>query len=388
MDCPAQALIETPSKGPYFGPALPTPSKESANLDFLRTIAVLLVVFGHVAYFHGLVALGPMNLLSMGTLGVQLFFVHTCLVLMLSLERQWESHGAAESSVKFSVGFMIRRCFRIYPLSMAAVLLVTLFHLPLAIVAPRHFYGFKPDGGDLISSLFLVENLTHRLPILGPIWSLTFEMGMYLFLPCIFLLMRPNRSIWRIAAIWMLIIGFDIAVFRHASDANLALFAPCFLPGAIAYQIQRTTRPRLPGFLWPVVMAALVLLFFCFGYNWPKIAGQNWLKPWAACIFLGLAIPMFLQISSRWLVVASHLIAKYSYGIYLTHFFSIWFAFERLGYLPTVEKISLFAVLVTGLPVIFYHALEEPMTRLGKRVADSYARGPHPRKAVALQTSS
>jgi peptidoglycan/LPS O-acetylase OafA/YrhL len=97
---------------------------------------------------------------------------------------------------------------------------------------------------------------------------------------------------------------------------------------------------------------------------------------------------MFLQISSRWLVVASHLIAKYSYGIYLTHFFSIWFAFERLGYLPTIEKISLFAVLVTGLPVIFYHALEEPMTRLGKRVADSYARGPHPRKAVALQTSS
>jgi len=84
---------------------------------------------------------------------------------------------------------------------------------------------------------------------------------------------------------------------------------------------------------------------------------------------LGLAIPFFAQMAARWIVVPSHLIAKYSHGIYLTHFFSIWFALEYLrNALPLPGRLAVFVVLIAGLPVFFYHLLEEPLVALGKYI--------------------
>lgn len=345
--------------------------QENANLDFLRAFAVLLVVFGHLACFHGLLVLGPLNLLLMGTLGVIIFFVHTCLVLMLSLERQWKSLFAATSRKRgssriFFVEFMIRRLFRIYPLSITIIVSIVAFHLPQAAVEPGHFYGVRPDGGDIIANLFLVQNLTSRVPLLGPTWSLPYELQMYLFLPWLFLLLRPGRSIWRVALVWAVSIALALTVLRYQSNPSLILFAPCFLPGVLAYQLQRCVRPRLPGFLWPPVVVMMAGLFLA------GSLGEHWIKKWVTCLFLGLALPMFSSISSRWLVAVAHSIAKYSYGIYLTHFFAVWFAFERLGNLREPQKVAVFLVFAVALPVLFYHLIEKPLIEVGKRVADRY----------------
>jgi peptidoglycan/LPS O-acetylase OafA/YrhL len=292
---------------------------------------------------------------------------------MLSLERQWKDQGGK----KFSVEFMIRRCFRIYPLSIAAVVLVVAFQLPLTGLRPGHLSVFRPDGGDVISNLFLVQNLTHRVSVLGPMWSLPYEMQMYLFLPWLFLLVCPNRSIGRIAAVWAFSIALGLVVMRHMPNPNLALFAPCFLPGVIAYQLQRKMRLRMPAFLWPPAVAALAAFFLA------GASEENWPKKWAICLLLGLGIPIFSQLSARWFVMANHFIAKYSYGIYLTHFFCIWFAFERLAGLPAPERIIAFLLLAVGLPVLFYHAVEQPMIQVGKKLANTYAKAAHSPGAVA-----
>jgi peptidoglycan/LPS O-acetylase OafA/YrhL len=90
---------------------------------------------------------------------------------------------------------------------------------------------------------------------------------------------------------------------------------------------------------------------------------------------LGASSPFFAQISASWLTEPSRLIAKYSYGIYLTHFFCIWLAFDRLHYvLSRAIRLPLFAALAVLLPIAFYHLLEEPMIRLGKRVAKRFER--------------
>jgi peptidoglycan/LPS O-acetylase OafA/YrhL len=47
---------------------------------------------------------------------------------MLALERQWKKQRGSE----FFTSFMVRRIFRIYPLSVAIVLLIVPFHLPQA----------------------------------------------------------------------------------------------------------------------------------------------------------------------------------------------------------------------------------------------------------------
>src|SRR5579862_7304253 len=76
--------LETPRPA---APATPTSSfrSDSSNLDMIRAMAVLSVFFAHL---HDLLA-GNHALLGwhLAQMGVLIFFVHTSMVLMLSLER-------------------------------------------------------------------------------------------------------------------------------------------------------------------------------------------------------------------------------------------------------------------------------------------------------------
>ena len=292
------AQIPSAQALPQNTPAVPTPSaplsKENSNLDFLRTFAVLLVLFGHLFTFHQFLIIGPLNLNFMGALGVMFFFVHTSLVLMLSLERQHKDQG----DTKLFMSFMIRRCFRIYPLSVAAIVLVVAFHLPLTAESYWHFQGIKPDGGDIFANLFLVQNFSGRISILGPMWSLPFEMDMYVFLPWLYLLLRPNRSIRRIALVWIIVVAFNLLfMFAEIKIASFFRFIPCFLAGVLAYQLQRSAYTRrVPAFLWPLWVAALAASFLIWGDS-PQ-------SQWVICLLLGAAVPFFSRISASWLVAA------------------------------------------------------------------------------------
>src|SRR4029077_13673333 len=132
---------------------------------------------------------------------------------------------------------------------------------------------------------------------------------------------------------------------------------------------------RFPAFLWPLWVAALAASFLIWGDS-PRMQ-------WLICLLLGVAVPLFSRISASWLSAPSHFIAKYSYGIYLTHFFCIWFAFERLGNFSALVKIPVFIAFAVGLPVLFCHPLEEPLIRVGKCVAKTYSRTARPSSAVA-----
>jgi peptidoglycan/LPS O-acetylase OafA/YrhL len=338
-------------------------SDDMPNLDFLRAVAVLAVLVSHLASFGGVMDFGHFRIVWLGVVGVYFFFVHTCFVLLLSLERQFKGQG----SFQLFASFMLRRIFRIYPLSVAAVLLVLVFRLPQAELHPGHFIAASPDLTRIASNLLLVQGAGRSL--LGVMWSLPYEMGMYLFLPWLFLFLRPNRSLWRVAAIWLIaVLGaalFLTYVGWPIRDDFIA-YVPCFMPGVIAYQLQKTRHRKLPAFIWPFMVLLMIPLYL---YKQNLVADFR-VKSWILCLTIGLAVPFFAQISATWITTPARLIAKYSYGIYLTHTFCIWLAFEQLhGVLPRIARFGLFFVLATGLPVAFYHFLEEPMIRVGKRVA-------------------
>ena len=61
---------------------------DSPNLDVLRACAVLVVLAFHTVGFFNRGLASNLGLEQLGRLAVLFFFVHTCLVLMLSLERQ------------------------------------------------------------------------------------------------------------------------------------------------------------------------------------------------------------------------------------------------------------------------------------------------------------
>src|SRR4030088_2844768 len=90
----------------------------SANLDFLRSGAVLMVLVNHLTRHYHFDRFD-----DVGLFGVLLFFVHTSLVLMYSMQR------SPMAGFALVIAFYIRRFFRIYPLSILAVLTAVALHL-------------------------------------------------------------------------------------------------------------------------------------------------------------------------------------------------------------------------------------------------------------------
>jgi peptidoglycan/LPS O-acetylase OafA/YrhL len=157
------------------------------------------------------------------------------------------------------------------------------------------------------------------------------------------------------------------------SRLSILLFVPNFLAGLIAFTLPRWAR--IEAFLWPVFVLGLVLAFT--------------LKPergigWALCLVLGTMIPSCAELTTPWLRVASQKIATYSYGIYLSHQFSIWFALGVLGAHSLWLRIPVLTALLVLLPVLLYHGIEKPMIRVGMRLAAERTRERMPNADAAV----
>lgn len=336
---------------------------ESPNLDLLRATAVLLVLAFHLLLFFEGGSQVPYYLKGIGHWGVLLFFVHTCLVLMFSLERQQSSY----SSKSVFWPFMIRRCFRIYPLSVVIVLTVYFFHLPVSEVAragrcvPAQLH---PAG--LLSNLTLTQNFSHQESIVAPLWSLPYEMQMYLFLPILYLIARYFRSVVPVFGMWFLAgLAATIAArsihLQRMGIYDFLVYVPCFIPGIVAYKLSKNRSLRLPFALWPLAIGLITFLYLSDAWN-------DYMS-WTACLLIGILIPQFCDMSSPTFHAICHTIAKYSYGVYLTHFILIWWGFQDLRGVGRPLQWFLFLSATIAIPVLLYHVVEEPMIRLGNRVA-------------------
>lgn len=330
----------------------------SANLDLLRTIAVLLVLVNHLTrHYH------YDHFDGVGFFGVLLFFVHTSLVLMYSMRR---SHLTGFALIK---DFYIRRFFRIYPLSILAILTAVALHLHadgrgLAI-------GPRPGPLELLSNLFLVQNLTYSNSIIGPLWSLPLEVQMYLFLP--FLFLWRKRSLGWLLLLWLVcgILGHFPQTVPALAWFTLLMYVPNFLPGIIAFTLPE--KRFLPSYLWPVFILLLTSLFFVTPSR--RIGG-------IACLLLGFGIPFFKEITFRPLKFVANRIATYSYGIYLGHAFFIWWA------LTEHDSWLLFWLMWLIIPVVLYHGFEHPAIELGKMIAQKLSRPRHAVLAPEQQKTS
>ena len=316
-------------------PVLPK-SSDVPNLDFLRAAAVLFVLFDHTFNAMGVVPNPETNWLSwLGRTGVLFFFVHTCCVLMMSLERH-KGQG-------FFKTFYLRRAFRIYPLSVVGVL--------VAMVSPNHLALTKME---LLSNLALVQNLTFSRNAFGSIWTLPLEVQMYFFLPFIFLCMRRVRKLW--VPLLFFVVSVPIAIWQpnHVSRASVLSFAPAFLPGAIAYLLFGNVRKRLAAWGVPILIGAVTVAFL------QKPGWQG--TAWATCFVLGVSLPFFRQMTEPAIYKTAFTIAKYSYGVYISHtLILMWMT-------PTWRTLPLYLLLVAAFSVLAYHLIEHPMIRLGRRV--------------------
>ena len=321
------------------------------NLDVLRALAVLCVVADHC------VEIGQPELPSarlLGRFGVLIFFVHTALVLLLSLQRYGASRRPA-------IQFYIQRIFRIYPLSMLCIAVTLVCRIPWE---PDARFEWLPSM-DIIRNLTLTQNFAPGHPISGPMWSLPYEIQMYVLLPGIWWFVRKYST----DGAWVLAVGAIIVTTAERLFVSpvvwITCFFPCFMGGVLAY----ATYKRRGIFLARLWIPAIVLL-------WPLAIVTRRITPpineWLLCLLLGFSIPLFRQLQKGAVAKCAALVARYSYAIYLSHQPLLWLCFRRISAPPGIRWAA-FAIVSVLLPVLLYHVVEAPMIRLGKRLAGSIA---------------
>lgn len=338
---------------------------ESTNFDLLRAVAVMLVLFAHLLLClfdtgHYRMATYPfwkLQLTELGHVGVLLFFVHTALVLMMSLERT--------PGRRLVVNFYIRRIFRIFPLSVTCVLAVLLFRVPQVpdgTFAPWHW-------DDVVTNLLLIQNIFGKQSILAPLWTLPREFQMYLVLPFLYFLLKRFSSNLVVLLLWT-------AFFAAVPFAPLLESFPCFMGGVFAYQLGKERTFHLPGALWPLGLAGVIGLH---ALSMTSVFADFDRSDFVFCMFLGAVIPNVRNLEKSRLTAACHTIAKYSYGIYLCHDPVLWLSFVKLGWLPIALQWMAFLLLMAGIPVAAYHLLEAPLIDVGRKIANRWSSRPAPR---------
>jgi peptidoglycan/LPS O-acetylase OafA/YrhL len=224
-------------------------TRQLPNLDLVRSIAVISVVVEHTLLSLGILKLGPFPIAYLGVMGVLVFFVHTTLVLMWSLERKPNT-----------LDLYIRRAFRIYPLALFAIAILMIFHAPVAGTALQPFQYADPRWRDVAAQATLVPNmLADKGPIMGVLWSLPYEMEMYVLLPVLFFFLRKNFTVWPLLLMWTMVV-----LLTRRGDGNYHNFAMAigyFLPGAMAYVGFGRWKPRMRAWMLPLFLVALWAAF-------------------------------------------------------------------------------------------------------------------------------
>jgi peptidoglycan/LPS O-acetylase OafA/YrhL len=309
-------------------------------------MAVISVLAEHLLLALKIYRIGPLQVAWMGVVGVFVFFIHTALVLMWSMERR-----------PHVLDFYIRRVFRIYPLAILAILAVLAFHAPVDGTPSNMFAHPSVTLHSLVANLTLTQNLFNGTLFESVMWSLSLEVQMYVLLPALFFYIQRNFAQWPLLILFALAIALT---FHPPSEPTLISCSPYFLSGAIAYVGYARRKPTLPAWLLPCALLLVSAVF---------LVRPGFRSASILCLVIGAGLPSFRQIRSITLQRASHTVAKYSYGIYLAHPFAIVLGIYLLPHAPVFVQVTVVVLATAALSVAGYHLVEHPMIRLGSRLA-------------------
>jgi peptidoglycan/LPS O-acetylase OafA/YrhL len=338
----------------------PTQPKRHQGLDVLRGVAILLTITNHwskdllpgIPELSGWQGAIHWRLRGLGWTGVDLFFVLSGFLIggLLVAELQKTSH--------LRVGrFLIRRGFKIWP-SYFALLLV------LCVTNTYGFFDFSSVAAFIkcaLVRLFFLHNYIDVGPN-GPTWTLAVEEHFYTTLPFFILLIiglnhRTNdfRAL-PIAAIGVLIFIFALrchhAIYGELRDGD-HMFShyriDTLILGVLCQYAWRFHRETLQRFFkhrlltWAIAILLIAPSSFLSRTDpFMFTIGFSMLAYGYAMILLDVQIHGFGITKDTKLIRATAAIGRYSYNIYLWHYFvPIMFSFALFPLSTAIGKLPL-----------------------------------------------
>jgi len=262
------------------------------ELDALRGIAALLVVFFHYTMDQPEANYG----FKYGVTGVDLFFIISGFVILLTLEktRHWKD-------------FVVSRFSRIYPTYWTCVTLTAIF-----LLLSKHI-PWKLFLGSYAANMTMFQTYLGFTDLDGPYWTMIIEMLFYLFMLLIFVTGKLKR---------VEIIGLFILVPVY----YYGRFLPSAAPGIHTMLGQKI--PLINHF--PLFLAGI--LFYKIRFDKPSLFR-----------YLLIAVCFYVQLTLFWSGGRSHGVVNYTeYIILLTVYFTLFILYVNgmLGFI--VNKVTLF----------------------------------------------
>lgn len=362
------------------------------NIDFLRAVAILLVMVVHFPRLRQfLPLLNPWS-------GVDLFFAISGFVVATSFVPQVDialdkSSDCREKSVAFvrhAKAFFVRRFMRIMP----ALVFALSFYISLGLLIKEptlgSFYGITPE-------LFAIFTYTANFfagysgtSVLGWHWSLAAEEQFYFIFPFFIVICRSWRS-----RVWLSLIGLAVMTFvlrpygtTWFGSPPALMYLPQFRNDAIGYGFLIFAASRQPWFniLSPSVIASnswfllptiLILIFIIalapqlalnYSVAVPTIGMAS-----AALLYLAVSTELpFIKLKPLESIFAW--IGLRSYGLYLLHIPIVRLTqhIETLISSPdhTIGYKAHFVIVIASLTAIVefsYRFIEMPTMQLGRK---------------------
>jgi peptidoglycan/LPS O-acetylase OafA/YrhL len=333
-----------------------------AILDALRGIAALLVVAAHFGSTLS-PAFGEMlkNQLSLGQLGVMIFFLCSGYVIPLALEQQASLYN-----------FWVRRFFRLYPVYWLATALIVICGLSGALMlssVPRahitaELLAANPPVIALANATMAQSLLT--VPSLNPVaWTLTIELLFYGLVSLLFAcgLLRYSL-IWTLGCLGLAVLSETVMmpVWRSALtgliQASLPIEVLSFLAmlgcGAVLAQLHRREIPWLPA----VLVIAAVFAWSVVPHGVFVLPGDRIARPLALIVFC-----VGLLLSRRTVPPIARFLGDISYSVYLFQFPVIWLV-PQTSSRPLTALVWLLALI--ALATLTHRFVEQPGIALGR----------------------
>ncbi len=303
--------------------------------------------------------------LAPGVTGVVLFFLISGYIIPFSAREPFDPGR-----------FLVRRLFRIYPLFLAALAMVTVLGI----------CGVLSEWNDLaaaglerwLPNLLLVQELVGARPILGVSWTLIIEFVWYGLFAASLIAFQERAAGILTAGLGAIILGLvvlSLVLEQRIPVARVGMvYAAAFGFQLYRYATDRINRRKLLLQLAVFLGVTLAANFVSFGlFGHARVGLWQALLPWliAPLAFTALVMAPELQSASAlaqgWLPRCG----QWSYSLYLLHPIGVALAFEMFE-----PGLALLAGTGFSLALAWagYNLVELPGISLGRRLSPTQAR--------------